>query len=164
VSLLFLLVARLCALVMLSALAQLLLPAGNMRKYARLVCGLLVLHIMVSQVFAWLRQISPTDAPDVGAWLAPTSAQPLREGQRQARQARLRSLSTWAAAQAEAAGVARPGIELLVDAADTLLGLRVTGDIAAADAQADALRQRIAGALGISPPAVTLQQEGEDGS
>ncbi len=48
------LIVRLCALSCLSALCQLLLGPGRLRGHVRLVCGLLLLHMMVSQLSALL--------------------------------------------------------------------------------------------------------------
>ena len=48
------LIVQLCALSCLSALCQLLLGPGKLRGHVRLVCGLLLLHMMVSQLASLL--------------------------------------------------------------------------------------------------------------
>lgn len=45
-------IIKLCTLVCLCAICQQLLPSNEMRGYVRLVCGLLLLHMMLSQTFA----------------------------------------------------------------------------------------------------------------
>ena len=58
------LITRLCVLSCLSALCQLLLGPGKFRGHVRLVCGLLLLHMMMTQITLLLRGAPPavTDA------------------------------------------------------------------------------------------------------
>ena len=54
------LITRLCVLSCLSALCQMLLGPGKFRGHVRLVCGLLLLHMMVSQLSLLVQGAPPS--------------------------------------------------------------------------------------------------------
>ncbi len=56
------LITRLCVLSCLSALCQMLLGPGKFRGHVRLVCGLLLLHMMVSQLSLLVQGAPPSQA------------------------------------------------------------------------------------------------------
>ncbi len=106
---LFSFIRTLCALVMVAALADLLMPSGEMRKYVRLACGMLVLHIMVSQVFVLLGR----GAPDIQAqeWtqlVGEMSVLPAQEGTDAARAAYQRQAEQIVLQKARALGMRDP--------------------------------------------------------
>lgn len=65
-------ISKLCVLVCLCALCQQVLPSGVMRGCARLACGLMLLHIMLSQL---LLLCAPQQAAQLqsglAGWIAP---------------------------------------------------------------------------------------------
>ncbi len=174
---LFAFVQKLCALVMVALLADHLMPSGTMRKYARLVCGMLVLHIMVSQAFALIGR----GAPDVAAqqWtqlMGEMSAQPDRAGREAALSAHQRQAQHMIANRARAAGMQEPAVSIAWRSSGEIAavilrerepsieaGARLTGGAQTPPPQADA--QRVCGAvaemLGLPVQAVLIQKEGE---
>ncbi|MDR0896719.1 MAG: stage III sporulation protein AF [Oscillospiraceae bacterium] len=55
---LFALLRKLAALVMLIAVSDLLLPDGSMRRYARLVGGLMTMLLLASPLLGWLSEVA----------------------------------------------------------------------------------------------------------
>ncbi|MCL1963993.1 MAG: stage III sporulation protein AF [Firmicutes bacterium] len=51
------LLKRLAVLVMLLSICDMLLPDGAMRRYARLVGGLMTMWVMVSPLLGWLAEV-----------------------------------------------------------------------------------------------------------
>jgi len=51
------LLKRLAVLVMLVSVCDMLLPDGTMRRYARLVGGLMTMWMMVSPLLSWLAEV-----------------------------------------------------------------------------------------------------------
>ncbi len=55
---LFTLLRRLTAVVMLVAVCDLLLPDGDMRRYARLAGGLITMWMLASPLLGWLAEVA----------------------------------------------------------------------------------------------------------
>lgn len=152
-ALLFQLISQLCMLVMLAVLADLLLPSGDMRRVVRLVCGLLLLHIMMTQVFAWLQ--GPVEGLLSGAeqaWL--TQAEPaLAAGQQAAGQAAMRRGEDIVRDVCAQAGVEVAGVAFqLWEGQPVGARVRVTGGMP------DGLIDTLTAALGASPGAIIVEE------
>jgi stage III sporulation protein AF len=172
----FVFVQRLCALVVVALLADLLMPAGAMRKYVRLACGMLVLHIMIAQVAALFGR----GAPDVAArqWtqlVGEMRALPEDAGLETALSAYTRQAERLILARARALGMRDPSVSLGLDAdhgvAAVILrerapsvaaGARLgAGADTAAEFDPDGVREGLAALLGIPARAVWIQKEGD---
>jgi|GEM_PF-2095597 len=171
-------VQKLSALVMAALLADLLMPAGTMRKYARLACGMLVLHIMVSQVFALLGQGMPDTASQEWAQLVgEIRALPADTGTEEALAAYHRQAEKLVLERARALGMIEPAAAIAWDAGRRPVAviLRERADSVAAGARlgapaasilteetADAcVRAGVANLLGLPVESIWIQKEGD---
>lgn len=174
---LFAFIQKLCALVMVALLADHLMPSGSMRKYARLVCGMLVLHIMVSQAFALIGR----GAPDVAAqqWtqlVGEMEALPEEAGWEAALSAYQRQAQQMILSRARALGMQEPSVSVAWRASGEIAavilrerepsveaGARLAGGTQTPPPAPDAVRVReaVAEMLGLPVQAVRIQKEGE---
>jgi len=135
---LFDLIQKLSALVMMALLADLLMPSGTMRKYARLVCGMLVLHIMMSQVFALLGRGMPDATTQEWTQLVgELRALPGHSGAQEALSAYHRQAEKLVAEKARALGMREPAVAIAWDSAHRAVAvvLREREDSVAAGAR-----------------------------
>ncbi len=152
-ALLFQLISQLCILVMLAVLADLLLPSGDMRRVVRLVCGLLLLHIMMAQVFAWLR--GPMQGVLSGVeqvWLV-QSESALDAGRQAAGQAAMRRGEDMVRAVCDQAGAQVAEVAFQLRQAQPV-GVRVR----IAGGAPTGLSAALSDALGLTSDAVTVEE------
>lgn len=175
---LFAFIQQLSALVMAALLADLLVPEGTMRKYARLACGMLVLHIMVSQVFALLGQGVPDIASQEWAQLVgEIRALPADAGAEEALAVYHRQAEKLVEEKARALGMSDPVVAIAWDAAhraaavilregETSIaagaGLGVPAPPTSAEDAAESVRAGVAQMLGLPIQAVWIQKEGDE--
>lgn len=63
-------ISQLCILVCLCTLCEQLVPTDTLRGAIRMACGLMLLHIMLSQLFIWCAPFNTADATsEIGGWL-----------------------------------------------------------------------------------------------
>jgi len=170
-------VQKLSALVTAALLADLLMPAGTMRKYARLACGMLVLHIMVSQVFVFLGQGLPdTTSQEWTQLVGEIQALPTDAGAEEALAAYRRQAERLILEKARALGMTDPVAAIAWDAGHRAVAviLREETDSVAAGAQLGAsapsvttgatdihIRAGVADMLGLPLGSVWIQKEGD---
>lgn len=172
---LFSLIQKLCALVMISVLADLLIPSGSMRKYVRLACGMLVLHIMVSQVFVLFGRAAPDiEAQQWNQLLGEMQADPQSAGQDAAFAAYHRQAERLILGRARALGMEEPTVTIGWDQAYRVAGviLRDAAPAVATSTNADSaiqgetadlvrIREGIAEMLSVPLQSVWIQKEGD---
>ncbi|MCL2811032.1 MAG: stage III sporulation protein AF [Clostridia bacterium] len=170
-------VQKLSALVTAALLADLLMPAGAMRKYARLACGMLVLHIMVSQVFVFLGQSLPdTTTQEWTQLVGEIRALPADAGAEEALAAYRRQAERLILEKARTLGMVDPAVAIAWDAGHRAVAviLREDADSVAAGAQLGAsapsiiteatdvnIRTGVADMLGLPVESVWIQKEGD---
>ncbi|MCL2545327.1 MAG: stage III sporulation protein AF [Clostridia bacterium] len=161
-------IQKLSALVMIALLADLLMPSGSMRKYARLACGMLVLHIMVSQAFALLgRGVPEIPAREWAQLVGEIRVLSADAGAQEALAAYHRQAERLVGERARALGMSDPVVAIAWDGAHRAVAvvLREGGDSAAAGARpaeeaSDAgIRAGVAQMLGLPMQAIWIQSE-----
>lgn len=172
---LFSLIQKLCALVMISVLADMLIPSGSMRKYVRLACGMLVLHIMVSQVFLLFGRAAPDiEAQQWNQLLGEMQADPQVAGEEAAFAAYQREAERLILNRARVLGMAEPTVTigwdqdsrvagLILRDAATAITASTNGENKAQEEAADLvkIREGIAEMLHIPIQSIWIQKEGD---
>ena len=156
---LFVFIQKLSALVMAALLADLLVPAGTMRKYARLACGMLVLHIMVAQVSTLLGRGVPDAASHEWAQLVgEIRALPADAGAEEARAAYRRQAENLVTQKARDLGMNHPAVAIAWDASQRAVAVILTESEWTATEEAEAsIRAGVAKVLGLPVQAVRIQ-------
>ena len=171
-------IQKLSALVTAALLADLLMPGGSMRKYARLACGMLVLHIMVSQAFALLgRGVPDATAQEWTQLVGEIRALPADAGAEEALAAYRRQAEKLVEEKARALGMSDPAVAIAWDAARQAAAviLREREGSVAAGARLStsnsskevrpiddaSIRAGVAQMLGLPIQAVWIQKEGD---
>ena len=163
-------IQKLSALVMIALLADLLMPSGSMRKYARLACGMLVLHIMVSQAFALLGQGVPdATAQEWAQLVGEIHVLSTDAGAEVALAAYHRQAEKLVAERARTLGMSDPVVGIAWDGAHRAVAVILregddsvaVGEKAAREASDAGIRAGVAQMLGIPVQAVWIQKEGD---